>query len=246
MPSSDTQFQGKGVGTKHGEAPISIRFSSKVRALLKQMPNAQDYVRQAVEEKLWIDNLPSMALASKLQLPKTSCVYMAIDSQGVVQYVGRSTNLLQRWANHHKHDDLTKMEGVRIAYLAVDETDLLPVIEKALIEWFTPPLNQGLGGGRPSKYNATKIERKIRITDEGWEGLRSLSVEVGLPARADLIEQLGRRQLEVVSPHPKTELACNERVEAAIATVLPTVPLRDRAIVAKAFKKLVAHLKKTD
>lgn len=33
-------------------------------------------------------------------------------------------------------------------------------------------------------------------------------------------------------------------IEGAIATVLPTIPLRDRAIAAKAFKKLVAHLER--
>ena len=52
MPSSDTQFQGKGAGTKHGETPIPVRFSSEVRALLKAMPNTQAFIRQSVNEKL--------------------------------------------------------------------------------------------------------------------------------------------------------------------------------------------------
>lgn len=95
---------------------------------------------------------------------------------------------------------------------------------------------------RPSKYGATKTERKIRITDEGWEGFQSLSVELGLPARADLIEQLGRRQLEIISAHPKKEISCIEQIEQAIAVVLPTIPIKDRMVAARAFKKLVAHL----
>lgn len=241
MPSSDTQFEGKGVGTKHGESPISIRFSSKVRALLKEMPNAQDFVRQAVEEKLWIDSLPSVPIESKSQLPKASCVYMAIDGHGVIQYVGRSANLSVRWANHHKHDDLSKMEGVKIAYMTVSDVELLPVVEMALIEWFDPPLNSGFGG-KPLKYGAPKTERKIRLTDGTWSNLQQIALEHSLTGRADLLEELARGTFVVVRTQEASTANLKERVEAAIAAALPTIPIKDRALANKAFKKLMAHL----
>ena len=37
-------------------------------------------------------SLPSFALESCHQLPETPCIYFAIDSQGTVQYIGRSIN----------------------------------------------------------------------------------------------------------------------------------------------------------
>ncbi len=33
--------------------------------------------------------LPSVSLQERSQLPTTPCIYFAIDSQGVVQYIGR-------------------------------------------------------------------------------------------------------------------------------------------------------------
>jgi len=84
--------------------------------------------------------LPSVPLTDRSQLPSEPCIYFAIDSQGVVQYIGRSINPKQRWMVHHRCPQLSSMDGVRVAYLLVD-ADLLPVVETALIKWFNPPLN---------------------------------------------------------------------------------------------------------
>jgi hypothetical protein len=236
MPSSDTQFQGKGVGTKHSEAPIAVRFSSRVRALLKAMPNAQDYIRQAVEEKLGQTGLPSVAIESKSQLPKVSCVYMAIDPHGVVQYIGRSANLHQRWAGHHKHEELSKMEGIKIAYLAADDVNLLPAVEMALIEWFNPPLNQGLGGGRSLKYGERK-RREVLVSEEGWQGSLTLMRSLGCGSVSEFLEEF-RNHPEWISVG---QLSLSG-VEDAVARILPTVPIKDRAIANRFAKKLLAQL----
>lgn len=88
-----------------------------------------------------IKTLPWLPLEEKAAFPKKSAIYFAIDSQGTVQYIGRSANVRQRWGNHHKYDVLSEIGNVKIAYLFVDAVELLPKIEAALIEWFNPPLN---------------------------------------------------------------------------------------------------------
>ncbi|BAY35665.1 XRE family transcriptional regulator (plasmid) [Nostoc carneum NIES-2107] len=85
--------------------------------------------------------LPSVSLQERSQLPSTPCIYFAIDSQGVIQYIGRTVNLQGRWLKHHRYKQLAQSKDVRIAYLSI-EPDLLPEVELALIEWFNPQLNQ--------------------------------------------------------------------------------------------------------
>jgi len=85
--------------------------------------------------------LPSVPLEDRSRLPSEPCIYFAIDAAGVVQYIGRSINPRQRWVQHHRYKDLDDLNDVRIAYLFAD-ADLLPAIERALIAWFKPALNQ--------------------------------------------------------------------------------------------------------
>ncbi|MFN6537928.1 MAG: hypothetical protein RM021_016355 [Nostoc sp. EkiNYC01] len=86
--------------------------------------------------------LPSVPLDQRSLLPQKPCIYFAIDSQGVVQYIGRSVNPKARWALHHKYFELKDILSIRISYLHIDDLSLLSQIEAALIAWFNPPLNQ--------------------------------------------------------------------------------------------------------
>ncbi|MBD2492367.1 helix-turn-helix domain-containing protein [Aulosira sp. FACHB-615] len=84
--------------------------------------------------------LPSLPLCERSQLPTLPCIYFAIDSQGVVRYIGKTVNLKTRWQAHNKGVELATIAGIRIAYLQADAT-LLPELEAALIAWFRPQLN---------------------------------------------------------------------------------------------------------
>lgn len=86
-------------------------------------------------------SLPSVALNERSQLPSQPCIYFAIDSQRVIQYIGRSVNPRLRWNSHHQIIWLEAMEEVKIAYLLIQDKRLLPQVEQALIDWFQPPLN---------------------------------------------------------------------------------------------------------
>ena len=90
-------------------------------------------------ELLDLSTLPSVNLELKAQLPTESAIYFAIDSQGVIQYIGKAINVKQRWANHHRLNQLKSIGNIRIAYLFVD-ADLLLTVEEALIQWFKPLL----------------------------------------------------------------------------------------------------------
>lgn len=92
-------------------------------------------------ESIDLASLPWLPLEEKTAFPKRASIYFAIDSLGNVQYIGRSVNTKKRWAQHHRYTALSGMGGVKIAYLFVDAPELLLEVEKALIQWFQPPLN---------------------------------------------------------------------------------------------------------
>lgn len=107
--------------------------------------------------------LPSVPLDQRSKLPPVPGIYFVIDSLRQIQYIGRSVNLRNRWGVHHRINQLERIGGVRIVWLEVSEPSLLPSIEAALIDWFTPSLNRticpnakkeaGKGGCRDLQIN---------------------------------------------------------------------------------------------
>ena len=92
-------------------------------------------------ETLCIQDLPSVMFSDRKNLPSSPCIYLVLDKSGQVLYVGHSINAQERWESHHKYNALKNLDGVKISYLQIDES-LLYSIEKALIAWFKPPLNE--------------------------------------------------------------------------------------------------------
>ncbi len=107
-----------------------------------------------------LSSLPWLPLDAKSAFPKNPAIYFAIDSQGTVQYIGRSLNPKARWAKHHRYKQLEAIGSVRIVYLFVDSPELLSEIESALISWFDPPLN--VGGKSTNGLNQEKSSGVIR------------------------------------------------------------------------------------
>lgn len=87
-------------------------------------------------------NLPSLPLKHRKALPSIPAIYLAIDSNKIVHYIGRTQDLKQRWINHHRDQDLEKFPQVEIVWLEVSDLDLLPEIEESLVRWFEPSLNE--------------------------------------------------------------------------------------------------------
>jgi DNA-binding XRE family transcriptional regulator len=117
-------------------------------------------------EAINLSTLPSVPIENSSKLPRIPGIYLAFDSLGVIQYIGRSANMKRRWYNHHRKYQLESMKGVRLAWIEVSELTLLPSIEEALITWFSPPLNRAFVESPPSQ--GIKV---IRITDIDVPGL---------------------------------------------------------------------------
>jgi hypothetical protein len=82
-------------------------------------------------------SFPSIAYPTKTGLPLKCGVYFAFSDKKELLYIGQSTNLKQRWHNHHLRD-----KGITsISWMEV-ETEQLNELEALLIEKFKPPLNE--------------------------------------------------------------------------------------------------------
>jgi DNA-binding XRE family transcriptional regulator len=119
--------------------------------------------------------LPSMPLEERSRFPPVPCVYFAIDSLGIVQYIGKAADLRVRWSQHHKYNKLAQMPMISIAYLQVDHYELLDDVELALIHWFNPPLN-----GRQAASETGKGMLRVR---------RIVKQEVDVPGLGEQIKQ---------------------------------------------------------
>lgn len=86
--------------------------------------------------------LPFVVLEERSRLPTTPCIYFAIDDQNVVHYVGRALNPRQRWKQHHLYKRLSAMNNIRIAYLWVDNPELLSDLEWDWCFKLKPELNK--------------------------------------------------------------------------------------------------------
>jgi hypothetical protein len=145
--------------------------------------------------------LPSVPLKNRSKLPAEPCIYFAIDSQDVIQYIGRTTNAKARWNSHHRRNDLELIGGIRIAYLMLDEF-LLSEVERALINWFDPPLNVKDSPSfvsRPKPFFVKKAKSKATeylpgdtpmmqmLVPKAWHGtVKALAQEKGMSMAAYL------------------------------------------------------------
>lgn len=108
---------------------------------------------------LW--ELPFVALEDRNSLPDEPCVYLAIDKDNSVLYVGMSDNLRQKWKSHPKLEALSRLEGVKISYIRT-EVELLRKLENALIKVFKPPLNLT----EAPKKGIAALREKIGLTQK--------------------------------------------------------------------------------
>jgi len=148
--------------------------------------------------ELNLSTLPSVRIEDKKQLPSTPCIYFAIDSQGVIQYIGKSVNPAQRWVKHHRYARLAGMDSVKIAYLTLD-SELLLEVEAALIKWFDPPLNgwkDRLARSPDAKKEATdKPKVSVYLETELKDKAESAAKKDGR-SLSNWIRELIRREVE--------------------------------------------------
>ena len=57
--------------------------------------------------------------------------------------------------------------------------------------------NLNYHGGRPKSYGEEKKSRYLTITESGWAGVQSAAREAGCTSVSDLLEKLGRGQVNL-------------------------------------------------
>lgn len=88
--------------------------------------------------------LPFLPLGDRKSLPKkVSAIYFAISATNEVLYIGRAICLYTRWngQKHHKQEKLEELGNIKIAWVEVKNSALLPEKEHDFISIFNPPLN---------------------------------------------------------------------------------------------------------
>ncbi|MEH2034034.1 MAG: GIY-YIG nuclease family protein [Nostoc sp.] len=93
-------------------------------------------------ELINLSDLPSLTLNEKNKLPEITSIYFVISEKDEILYIGRTINLRQRWATHHRLTEfLSQHETAKVSWVEVKEASLLISLEKSMISYFKPSLN---------------------------------------------------------------------------------------------------------
>lgn len=163
--------------------------------------------------------LPSLPLGWRKGFPNCPAIYFAIADNKIL-YIGRTVKLSNRWKGHHRFAELESVGEVRIAWMEVSDSSLLPAIEKALIQYFKPSINQThvkvskpktevnrgqhpnslanlQHGGRPSVFEEKKKVRAVSVTQQGWNGISQMAEQYGCSSISEFLEKLGRGEVKI-------------------------------------------------
>ncbi|HEY9635676.1 MAG TPA: GIY-YIG nuclease family protein [Coleofasciculaceae cyanobacterium] len=92
-----------------------------------------------------LSELPSLGLLEKGNLPNCAAIYFVSDSKGQVIYIGRTVNLVARWREHHRFNQLKRFDRknrISISWMACsNDINTLSKLESELIKLYKPPLN---------------------------------------------------------------------------------------------------------
>ncbi len=125
--------------------------------------------------------LPSLPLEERKRLPGTAAIYFVL-SDDTVLYVGKATNLYQRWDAHHRLKQLNEHGGCRIAWMTVDDAGLLDEMERACIAHFEPVLNREAVPGGSRTVREGEVWVTARIPEEAKARLEAFAEEKDLSA----------------------------------------------------------------
>ncbi|MBV9385657.1 MAG: GIY-YIG nuclease family protein [Chroococcidiopsidaceae cyanobacterium CP_BM_ER_R8_30] len=93
-----------------------------------------------------LSKLPCLSLSQRNNLPECPAVYFAVDSKNRVLYVGKAINLLARWKDHHRLEQLSiinRRNRVVIAWLSCSNNQkALADTESYFINFYQPLFNR--------------------------------------------------------------------------------------------------------
>ena len=117
-------------------------------------------------DEIIVSELPSVAFADRRAMPAIAAIYFVLDSDRNVIYIGKAQSLNHRWVQHHRKSQVKSVTNARIAWLRVDNPDILNAIERDCITQFRPPLNQS-DVLFPLKKHASDIFSHGRVRKNG-------------------------------------------------------------------------------
>jgi len=124
--------------SKYGEPTKVVRLpeslATEVMSLLRQGRSASEVLEQ----------LSSISLAHRSQLPEIPAIYLVYQEQKLL-YIGHTGNLRQRWLNHERYHQFESMEDARLAWFECEAASQ-PVIEESLLGLLPPGHNEMLLG----------------------------------------------------------------------------------------------------
>ncbi|PSB31558.1 GIY-YIG nuclease family protein [Chlorogloea sp. CCALA 695] len=95
--------------------------------------------------KITIADLPSVHLLDKNRLPNCAAIYFVTDSNGQIIYIGRTVNLVARWKDHHRFNQLKRFNRKNLLSISwlncSNDLSTLSKLENEFINLYKPPLN---------------------------------------------------------------------------------------------------------
>lgn len=92
-----------------------------------------------------LSELPSVYLLDKDSLPNCAAIYFVSDSKGQILYIGRTINLVARWREHHRFNQLKRFNRknpLTISWITCsNDLTTLSNLENEFIKLYKPPLN---------------------------------------------------------------------------------------------------------
>lgn len=86
-----------------------------------------------------LSELPFVYLLDKGNLPSCAAIYFVSDSNGQILYIGRTVNLLARWREHHRFNQLKRFNRknhISIRWMVCgNDINTLSTIENELISY---------------------------------------------------------------------------------------------------------------
>jgi len=132
-----------------------------------------------------LETLASVSFDARDTLPPVSGVYLALSAANEVLYVGATTNLRQRWKQHHRVARLQSLACVRIAWYPCEGL-IIASMECALIQHFQPPLNTPWHPVPPRPPKRDISATSFFLSHETKRLWRSLAEKLGISQSATL------------------------------------------------------------
>ncbi|MBD2168170.1 hypothetical protein H6G04_27685 [Calothrix membranacea FACHB-236] len=117
-----------------------------------------------------ITSLPSMALSLTKELPTIPALYFCVSGGQQILFIGIAGNLNQRFASHHKAEQMKNFPHVKIHWLELKRDELSFELEQQFIQFHDPVLNRP----KTTITAAGKTTNAAIVTDSGFEQINFL------------------------------------------------------------------------